>query len=164
VIPAGITVDVPFMTIDLLPSLAHITGASLPTNYIDGKNAWDVIVGESSQSPQEAYYFYYHQNELHAVLSEGWKLYLPHRYRTLGGREGGKEGLPVDYEYVSVLEPELYNINQDIGESMNVASENSEIVSRLMELADGIRMDLGDKLLEVDGTGRRPAGEIQSKQ
>lgn len=160
IIPAGITIDVPFMTIDILPSLAHITGASLPENYIDGKNAWNVIVGESSESPQEAYYFYYHQNELHAVLSEGWKLYLPHRYRTLGGKEGGKEGLPTDYEYVTVEKPELYNINDDISESMNVASENPEIVSRLMDLADGIRNDLGDKLLDVEGTGQRQAGEI----
>ena len=72
------------MTIDILPTIAEITGASLPKLPIDGKSILPLLTGDpEAKTPHEAYYFYYHTNELHAVLSGKWKLYLPHRYRTL---------------------------------------------------------------------------------
>ncbi len=97
-IPQNKVIETPIMAIDLLPTIAHITGAKLPENKIDGKNAWSVISGKSTESPQEAYFFYYKVNELQGVRYGDWKLYFPHAYNTLNGREGGKEGLPVPYE------------------------------------------------------------------
>lgn len=162
-IPAGITVDVPFMNIDILPTLAQLTGASLPTAYIDGKDAWDVISGKSKESPQKAYYFYYNQNELHSVRSGDWKLYFPHSYRSLDGKEGGKGGLPVQYESLKIEKPELYNLKEDISELRNVAEQYPEEVKKLEVLADSIRMDLGDKLRSMEGTGQRPIGVYEEE-
>lgn len=161
-IPAGITVDVPFMSIDILPTLAELVDAELPENPIDGKNAWDVIRGASSESPQEAYFFYYHQNELHAVRSGNWKLYFPQTYRTLDGREGGKDGFPSDYEYVSLSQAELYNLEEDLSETRNVYNEYPLIVEKLNTLANEMRQELGDKLTEKQGRSNRSPGKVSA--
>ena len=42
---AGKEIDIPMMTIDLLPTIAEITGAALPENNIDGKSVWDIWTG-----------------------------------------------------------------------------------------------------------------------
>ena len=159
-IKAGRTIEVPMMTIDILPTIANLTGAKLPKNKIDGKNIWDIWTGESTQSPHEAYYFYYHQNELHGVRYQNWKMYFPHRYRTLNGREGGKDGLPVPYDYNNIEEIELYDLSKDISETKNVASENPEVIEKIKLLADGMRDELGDALLEKTGKGNREIGKV----
>lgn len=62
-IPAGKVIDVPLMTIDILPTIAALTQSRLPEKVIDGKNAWPVLTGASRESPHEAYFFYYKVNE-----------------------------------------------------------------------------------------------------
>lgn len=157
--PGGV-IDVPMMAIDILPTIAEITGAPLPESKIDGKSVWDIWTGESKQSPHEAYYFYYHVNELHGIRYGDWKMYFPHKYRTLNGREGGKNGLPVPYDYNTIDEIELYDLSTDISETMNVASENPEIIEKMKSLGDSIRAELGDKLSNMEGTGTRAIGKI----
>ncbi len=157
---AGRTIDVPMMAIDILPTIAHITGADLPANKIDGKNVWDIWTGNSDQSPHEAYYFYYHVNELHGIRYGKWKLYFPHRYRTLNGKEGGRNGLPVEYEYNTIEQIELYDLSNDISETRDVSDEHPEIVAKIKSLGDKIRAELGDVLTEQEGTGNRPIGVI----
>lgn len=160
-IKAGRVIDVPMMAIDILPTIAHITGAKLPVNKIDGKNVWDIWTGESDISPHEAYYFYYHVNELHGIRYGKWKLYFPHRYRTLNGKEGGRNGQPVDYEYNTIDGIELYDLSKDISETQNVAVENPEIVAKIKSLGTKIRAELGDALTDQVGTGSRPIGLVE---
>jgi arylsulfatase len=159
-IEAGEVSDIPMMAIDLLPTIAHITGAQLPDRKIDGKNAWDFLTGRSVSSPQKAYFFYYRKNELHGVRYGKWKLYFPHTYRTLNGREGGENGLPVAYEYKSIDHIELYDLSNDVSETNDVASENPEIVAQIKVLADEMRQELGDALTQRSGKGTRPPGSV----
>ncbi|WP_297693257.1 sulfatase [uncultured Eudoraea sp.] len=160
-IKPGRVINVPMMAIDIMPTLAHITGAALPANKIDGKNVWDIWTGTSSQSPQEAYYFYYHVNELHGIRYGKWKLYFPHSYRSLNGKPGGTGGIPVDYETNTIENVELYNLSTDIGETTDVAAEHPEIVAKIKLLGDAIRAELGDALTEKEGTGIRPIGVVE---
>lgn len=159
-IPAGSVVNTPMMTIDLLPTIARLTGASLPEKKIDGKDVWPILTGQSEKSPHEAYFIYYRVNELQAVRSGPWKLYLPHSYRTLNGREGTADGLPIDYEETEVTAPELYNLDADLEEQSNVADANPEVVSRLLALAEGMRQQLGDRLTGVEGKENREPGRL----
>jgi len=156
----GVVLDIPMMAIDILPTLAELTGSALPTQKIDGKSVWDLWTGESITHPQKAYYFYYHKNELHGVRYGKWKMYFPHKYRTLNGREGGKNGFPVDYEYNTIDSIELYDLSQDISETKNVASENPEVIAEINSLSAGIRQELGDALLDQEGSGTRPIGKV----
>ncbi|WP_422009142.1 sulfatase [Roseivirga pacifica] len=159
-IKPGRTLQTPMMNIDILPTIAELTGAQLPAKNIDGKSVWKIWTGESDESPQEAYYFYYHVNELQGVRYKNWKMYFPHKYRTLGGREGGKGGLPADYEYVTFDEIALYDLSKDISETNNVANEHPDVVEEIKALANGMRNKLGDALTNVAGTENRAPGMI----
>ncbi|WP_420387667.1 sulfatase [Roseivirga sp.] len=159
---AGKTISTPMMNIDVLPTIAEITGSQLPQQTIDGKSVWKVWTGETSDSPQEAYYFYYHVNELQGVRYKNWKMYFPHSYRSLNGREGGKDGLPVPYEYLKFEEIALYDLSQDISETTDVASEYPEVVEEIKALAANMRQRLGDALTQVEGSETRQPGMIEN--
>ncbi|NNF36282.1 MAG: sulfatase [Saprospiraceae bacterium] len=159
-LPKGIVLDQPIMAIDILPTIAEITGASLPDHTIDGKSAWPLLTGSTDSSPQEAYYFYYHTNELHGIRYRDWKLYFPHRYRTLSGRDGGKDGLPVEYDYINLELVELYNLTDDIGEFTDVAADFPEVVDTILGYAEIARVEMGDKLMDRKGNGERVVGKI----
>lgn len=160
-IPAGSVCDIPAMTIDILPTLAHLVGAKLPEHPIDGRDIWPLLAGDpNAKSPHEAYYFYYANNQLQGVLSDHWKLYLPHSYRTLAGRPGGKEGLPVPYEQRELQSPELYDTRSDISETTDVASKHPEVVRRLLDYAAKAREELGDSLTKTSGKGARAPGKV----
>ena len=159
-IPAGKVINTPLMNIDILPTIADLTGSELPLNKIDGKNIWPVLTGKTKKSPHEAYFFYYNTNELQAVRYGDRKLYLPHRFRTLNGREGGKNGLPVGYDHITLKEPELYNLKSDIREEKNVVVKNPKIVQKMLELANQMREELGDNLNKIEGKENRSPGKI----
>jgi arylsulfatase A len=150
----------PLMTIDLLPTIARITGANLPSLPIDGRDAWPLLTRQpGAQTPHEAYYFYYQTNELQAVRSGPWKLYFPHTYNTPVDSLPGRDGLPGQSVKVKIQTPELYNLENDISEIHNVAGKHPEIVQRLNALAELAREELGDALTGRDGRGVRPAGK-----
>lgn len=158
---AGKVIDMPIMAIDILPTLAEITGAELPKKIIDGKSVWKVLTGATDKSPQEAYFFYYRVNELFGVRYGKWKLYFPHRYRTMDGQEPGKDGLPGSYKMTDIEDIELYDIVNDISETKNVAEENPKIVEEIKLLANDMRSRLGDSLLELKGSETREAGSVE---
>jgi arylsulfatase A len=161
VIPAGSVCTEPAMTIDLFPTIARLTGAPSPEKKIDGLDIWPLLVGEpGAKNPHDAYYFYYNDNELHAVSSGAWKLYLPHTYRTLAGQPGGRGGLPVSYQQRTLVRPELYDLESDIGETHDLAAEHPDIVERLLALAEQAREDMGDRLTNRGGKNRRAPGRV----
>ncbi|MBN1509618.1 MAG: sulfatase [Sedimentisphaerales bacterium] len=158
-IPAGRLCREPVSTMDLLPTIAHLTGARLPDHRIDGKDIWPLIAGEDgARSPHEAF-FYYRGWALEAVRSGRWKLHLPHAYRTLAGRPGGTGGIPAKYEQANIGVA-LFDLENDVGEQRNVASEHPDVVERLTQMAERMRQDLGDSASKMTGTGRRPPGKI----
>ena len=161
-ISAGTVIDEPLMGIDWLPTFANLTNSKLSSNKIDGKNIWPLLTSETNKSPHEALFFYYKQNELHAVRSGDWKLYFPRSYRSLNGRPGGKDGIPVKYDQNIVSENELYNLKIDPKELNNVLNKYPEIVNKLEKMGENARYDLGDNLTKVKGAGTREVGKITS--
>ena len=160
-IPKGRVCKEPAMTIDLLPTFAKLIGAELPQQKIDGLDIWPLLAGKrGAKNPHEAYFFYYENNQLQSVLSGKWKLQLPHSYRTLGGRPGGRDGRPVSYENRKLEQAELYDVQADFGESVNLAARYPEIVKHLEVLAEQAREDLGDSLTKRVGKGVREPGRI----
>ena len=163
-IPAGTSSDAMLMTIDVLPTIAHLVGAELPTHKVDGLDVWPLLAGiPGARNPHDAYAFYYEQNQLQAVISgDGrWKLQLPHAYRTLAGRPGGHGGVPAKYEQKEINQPQLYDLAADVGETTDVAPEHPEVVAGLLGFADRMRDDLGDSLLKRQGRCARPPGRLQ---
>jgi arylsulfatase len=156
----GRTVDVPMMAIDILPTIAHVTESKLPEQVIDGKNAWSILTGERTQPVQDAYFFYYRVNEMFGVRYGKWKMYFPHRYRTMDGQEPGKDGQPGNYRYVDMEEIELYDVVNDVSETNNVAEAHPEIVAEIKARANTMRQRLGDSLMELEGSETREPGRV----
>lgn len=160
-IPAGRVCREPAMTIDLLPTIARLTRADLPRHKIDGLDIWPLLSGDpKAKNPHEAYYFYYEDNQLQAVMSGRWKLMLPHTYRTLEGQPAGRDGTPTKYVSRKIERPELYDLEADIGEQQDVAAGHPDVVKRLEALADKARDDLGDSLVKRVGQGVREPGRV----
>ncbi len=163
-IPAGVTTDDMLMTIDLLPTFAALTGAKLPALPIDGLDVWPIIARQSgAKNPHEGYGIWYAQNELQAVISADgrWKLVLPHRYRSLGGRPGGRDGIPAKYENRDLAAPALYDLKADIAETTDLAAQQPDEVKRLLAFAEKCREELGDNLTNrPTGKGTREPGRV----
>ena len=160
-IKANSVISTPLMGIDWVPTFASVTKAKLSKNKIDGKNIWSTLTQESEEDPHEALFFYYHLNSLHGVRYGDWKMYFPHRYRTLNGKEGRDDGKPIKYQYVNLEKTELYNLKEDPSEKNNVHDQFPEIVRKINLLADEKRDEIGDDLTGKIGSENRPIGKIE---
>ncbi|QGJ69123.1 C-terminal region of aryl-sulfatase [Planctomycetales bacterium 10988] len=158
-IPSGTVCEEMAATIDILPTMAGIIEAELPTDrIIDGKDIWPLMAGEPNAKTPHEVYFYYWGKELQAVRSGPWKLHFPHTYRSLV--EAGSGGIPGPYKVGKVEEISLYNLEEDLAESTNVAADYPEVVERLKGYAQEIRLELGDRLTKTEGKKIRPHGEL----
>jgi arylsulfatase A len=160
-VPANTVCATPAMTIDILPTVAHLIGAKLPDHTIDGKNIWPLIRGvDGAKSPHQAYFFYYGR-QLQAMRMGRWKLHFPHRYRTMAGRAGGTGGRPNRYSNAEI-ELSLFDLSADIGETMDVKDEHPDVVKTMQSLAEAMRDELGDGPRR-HGKGAREPGRIRRK-
>ena len=155
-IPAGSSCSQIAATIDLLPTLAAITGAPLPEKPIDGINILPLLERKENANPRD-HYFYYYGGELRAVRQGKWKLYFPHKSRSYVGMEPGKDRFPGPTTTLQV-ELELYNLDEDISETKNVIDSFPDIVKGLKALANKAREELGDRLTGSIGKQVRPPG------
>ncbi|MBS0208220.1 MAG: sulfatase [Planctomycetes bacterium] len=156
---------------DLLPTIARLAGAPLPTNKIDGLDIWPLMAGEhGAKTPHQAFYYYNAWN-LEAVRSGPWKLMLPHtRYAVV---EPGADGMPGKHEWTNATLA-LYDMVNDPGETSDVSLEHPDVVEQLMKHVAAAREDLGDgamrvnpekkdffqarKLFRIPGKNTRPPG------
>jgi arylsulfatase A len=157
-IPKGTQTSEPAMTIDVLPTVARLAGATVPQDRIvDGRDIWPLLAGSTgASSPHDVFYFYWGQ-ELHAVRSGRWKLHLPHPYQSL--EAAGADGAPGKYVRKE-LELSLFDLVADPGETTNVAAANPKVVEDLMRFVENARADLGDTLVKRVGKNVRPVGKL----
>jgi len=120
-VPAGKTCTELAATIDILPTLASITGAKLPEMEIDGKNMLDLWKGKKGAKTQHEFYFYVVTGE--AVRSGDWKY---HKSQTFTVTKNTRKD----------ESPALYNLKDDIGETKNVIAQHPEIAARLAKALD----------------------------
>lgn len=124
-----------FFSIDLMPTLAALTGSELPDYQIDGKDVWDLITGNpDAENPQE-YYAFTNGSDFQGVMSgDGkWKLHIPHGYRT--SPVGGKDGMPGLYQQAET-DTALFDMVHDPYEKVNLIGEYPEIADRLIRFAE----------------------------
>ncbi len=150
-----------FCSLDLLPTLAHLAGAKLPDNPVDGKNVWDLIVGEPGARNPNVYYPFSTGRNFEGVISgDGrWKLHLPHGYRTLV--KAGKDGKPGVYEQKRI-ELSLFDMQADPYETTNVLAKHPEVAERLKKLAEQHRKQFHARPPKASRTA--PASKPKAKQ
>jgi arylsulfatase A len=133
---------------DWLPTFAKLAGAKLPERAIDGKDIWPIIASQpGAKSPHEAF-FCYHMDQLQAVRSGKWKLYLALDKKLTNLR--GDTAPTV---------ARLFDVLDDPGETKDVAERFPEVVKRLTDYAAQGRRELGD--LGRPGLRERPPGRVE---
>jgi arylsulfatase A len=134
-------------TIDVLPTLVALAGGVVPAEpVIDGRDLSPLLLGRSTESPREAHYYFAGYN-LQAVRQGPWKLSLTPQPESLG-QKGPAEDTKIN--------PRLYHLSDDIGETTNVADKHSDVVEKLQALAAKMREEIGNPKPKA----RRPAGVV----
>ncbi len=160
-IPAGTTTNAMASTIDVLPTVASLIGASQPELPIDGKVISPLLFEPSPErGPERTIPIYFANGQLQALRSDRWKLVFPHTYRALAGQATKNDGSAIPYANGKVTETELYDLDSDVGESKNVINDHQEVVAKLEKEATHWRTELGDSLQKVQGNLVRPAGKV----
>lgn len=121
-VPAGRVSDAIFATIDFLPTFADLTGFAVPADrQIDGVNQTDLLLGRSEAGARETFFY------INAVRQGRWKYlkadHCVHKYACDPTRKQVEE---------------LYDLEQDLGETTNLAAEHPEKVAELRSLLDAI--------------------------
>jgi arylsulfatase A-like enzyme len=152
-IPAGRVCDEVVTSMDMLPTFAALAGAALPPQKIDGHDVRPLLFGnENASSPwDQTGFMYYRMEQLQAVRSGPWKLYLPLEAKYIANNRRAAPG-PLA----------LYDVRGDVGETREVSADHPDIVQRLTTLAQAARDELGDT--GRPGRGQRPAGHAADPQ
>ncbi|MCR9198553.1 MAG: sulfatase [Planctomycetaceae bacterium] len=144
-VPAGSVCDSLASTMDVMPTLAALAGTLPPTDrVIDGEDIRHLFHGDFDQASAEKTYFYYLRVHLQAVRQGRWKLHLPRDKEPAGAAPFSRNTHIAAADRVGFAEPFLVNLQQDPGETKNVADDHPHVVARLLELAEHMRDDLGD--------------------
>lgn len=148
-IAAGSSCNAVAGTIDLLPTLTTLAGGRVPASpTIDGRDISPILFGKSTESQREAHYYFSGYN-LQAVRQGPWKLAITPQADPANKGKAAKSDDP---------SPRLYNLDNDIGEKENVASQHPRIVAALQKLADRMNHEIGGN----NPSARRPAGEASN--
>lgn len=139
-IPAGTVCRELVTGMDFLPTMARLAGTEPPADRtLDGKDVSPLLLGTPGAVSPHTAFFYYWMDQLEAVRSGKWKLHVRKRDRVVC---------------------ELYDLENDVGETTNLAPSFPDVVSALNRLLDRCREDLGDSAVGAPGTGCRPCGRV----
>ncbi|MBT1686130.1 sulfatase family protein [Dawidia soli] len=141
---------------DILPTIAAATGATLPQKKIDGMNFLPLWLKQSDKGPREVFYYYFGANNLEGIRYKHWKLVLKHTSGSYAPQHGtGGKGGAIDKVEVPQA---LYDLSHDPGEAYDVQKVYPDIVTKLLGFAEEARQDLGDDLTNRQGNNiRKPA-------
>lgn len=161
-IPKGIISNKLASTIDILPTLASITGSSLPKKKIDGIDISAIMQGDVEATPRRVLYYYFGDNQLEAIRMDDWKLIFPHNYKSYENVKKGNDGFPGIYNSLTTTR-KLFNLGNDPGERYDVSDLYPEIIEEIERIAQNARKDLGDSLTGDIGENRREPGRLSRK-
>jgi arylsulfatase A-like enzyme len=159
-IPAGTVSNKIASTIDILPTVARLCGANLPSRKIDGVDISSLLFNEKNANPRDHFVYYYGINNLEGVRKDHWKLVFPHEHRTYKKNPPGQDGWP-GAQPKDTAEIALYNLQTDPGETLDLKEEFPQVVAELEKLANKYRDELGDDLTRHEGKERRPAARVE---
>lgn len=115
-------------SLDILPTVAELTGATVPDGHaIDGKSLLPILKDPDAPSQHGA--FHWQQKNQWAVRDGDWKLVV----NALDTDRSPVEGDDKIF---------LSNLSQDASERRNVAADNPEVVERLTQLHEAWEQDV----------------------
>lgn len=149
-------------TIDLFPTIAAITKASLPNKKIDGVSILPILQGDKNATPRKTFLYYYRKNSLEAVRINNWKLVFAHPSRSYLNQLPGMNGYPGKAPEDVAMPLALYDLRRDPAENYDIKDMHPDIVKKLQALAEEARADLGDDIQKRTGANNRAVGKIEN--
>ncbi|WP_160168146.1 sulfatase-like hydrolase/transferase [Rhodopirellula sallentina] len=137
-IPAGRVSDEMVSALDILPTIARVSGVPMPTDRkYDGYDLLPLLSGQTDKSPRQEF-AYYNGLTLEAVRRGQWKLHLPRRAanRVYWAKRKG--------QYKNLDHVVLNNLEADLAEEQDLSNVNAERTDELKKLAAKTRRELGD--------------------
>jgi len=132
-------------TLDVLPTFAALAGAKVPKDRdLDGEDITHLLAGRFEEARADKVYHFYLRTTLQAVRQGKWKLHLPRPAKRpwLAPFAQNRHIHPKDD--APFTEPLLYNLENDISETTNVAQANPKVVKQLLAIAGKARTEIGD--------------------
>jgi len=115
-IPAGTVCHELTGTIDVLPTIAALTGKPLPSkNKIDGLDQSGLWKGTVKKSPRKEFLHYTSRGDIEGIRSGSWKLLVKKPRRNNAGK----------------AQLHLFDLAKDMGEKNNLAESNPAVVKEL---------------------------------
>ncbi len=112
--------------LDILPTVARLCGAALPSKPLDGIDIWPLLTGQKESIEREVL-LYFDNWDLQCARWMNWKLHIA-RHNTAAYAPAPPGGR---YSF-TLARPELYNLASDPDESYDVAAENPQIVAEIL--------------------------------
>lgn len=134
---------------DIFPTIAFVAGIELPQDrIIDGKNIYSLFTNPENAESPHAYFAYYLMDQMKAIRVGDWKLHLPlDAYIDMWGKDLGPR------------EARLYNLKDDVGESVNLADQYPDKLEEMLVMARMAGNWIGDRGRSTPNT--RPAGFVE---
>ena len=151
VIPSGQESDALMAAIDLLPTLCHACGIdwkkkSTGKPKIDGVNMWNTLLGKEEKNPRsELLYWHGMSSKPQAIRAGNWKLFF-NRQNALNGmgtaRKTPEQAAALEKLKKSGNDPVLFNLKDDIGETVDLSEKHPDKVRELKARAEEIMADI----------------------
>jgi arylsulfatase A-like enzyme len=152
---AGVTVTEPISMLDLLPTIATLTGGVVPIDRtIDGRDVSAIFTGNDASDPIPYFYYEAFNRQIDAVRLGEWKLkreksfWVPDLIMSTILRWG-------EFNHNELL----FNLESDPGETNNLVDDNPQVAVRLRALmvgADSVGAEYRMRIMT--GTGADRAG------
>jgi arylsulfatase A len=145
-IPAGTACDQLASTLDLLPTLAVLTGSKLPKGRtIDGLDISCLLSDPTSKTPRNEFLYYSNKGNLDGIRQGNWKL--------LRRKAPRNKGTPKDTA-TSEFNILLFDLSTDFGEKHNLADKNPDLVKALLKRMEELDAEL-EKNARAPWTAKR---------
>jgi arylsulfatase A-like enzyme len=135
---AGRTVTEAVSMLDLFPTIATLAGAELPAHRVlDGQDLSKFFLDEGAQL-QPRMLFHYFGPQLQAVRDGKWKLFVPIDQlpeNRLSSLWFVHQPDLFARQHRLWPQPTLYDLDNDVGETMDLSAEHPAIVARLLRSA-----------------------------
>lgn len=160
-IPKGLVSSAVAGTVDILPTIARLTGAKLPNAPLDGVDIWSALTGKAKTVDRADPLLYFDGWNLQCARWGKWKLHFA-RYNNMAynpAPPGGRINLPL-------TQPELFDLESDPNESYDTAPGNPAVVAdirgRVEKMLAGFPKEVRDAWAETQGrkTAPIPSGAL----
>lgn len=158
-IPGGQTNNELITNMDFLPTICGVTGASLPTKTIDGKNIITLMNGTPNATSPTTAFYYYNDVNLQAVRVGDLKMHYSHLYQSV--LVLGNDGVRGSYENKTQAEA-LFNVKTDPAESINIKAANTTTFNTMKSNGTAFDLNLKANLRAVGNSTTLPLPLSQS--